>query len=533
MLAIGLVCAGLALGPGGSRAENRAAASSCPSGVDRGAIASVAGLRHMNRYLARLGVRPTGSPAQERYISFIRHRMRAIPGIHMSRLGFSIDRFVERSASLRLRIGHTTTRLPVASAVPYSKPTGGDGVTGPLTIVPDDQAITAENSAGKIVVRPAPAGSIPYAVFFPGPIAYWMYDPGHTIDPTASYEGDFINYDARLADLHDAEAAGARGILFTKDLPTRQLRDHYEPYEGQRFGVPGLWLGADEASRIDDAISAGGPPPRATITVRAHYQRTDTPSILATLPGRSDRRLVVDSHTDGTNAVEDNGPIAMIAIARYLSKLPIACRPRTVEFSFSTAHFYQRVASPTVRNGGAEQLAERLDRSYDKGKVSAVLVLEHLGALEYKPQPRQGGVGEVLRKTGQPELDFMAVTPSEPLLNTVKDLVQTYDLRRTSLLQGADAPGDHVPPHCSFGGEGTPFNKHLLPTIGVIAAPQTLYDPAFGMAGIDFELMHRETLAFTDLLQRMAGMSQADIAGQVTQFRAMRAAGAPTCPAYP
>lgn len=67
----------------------------------------------------------------------------------------------------------------------------------------------------------------------------------------------------------------------------------------------------------------------------------------------------------------------------------------------------------------------------------------------------------------------------------------------------------------------------------MIAAPQTLYDPAFGMAGIDFELMHCETLAFTDLLQRMAGMSQADIAGQVTQFRAMRAAGAPTCPAYP
>ena len=69
--------------------------------------------------------------------------------------------------------------------------------------------------------------------------------------------------------------------------------------------------------------------------------------------------------------------------------------------------------------------------------------------------------------------------------------------------------------------------------LGVIAAPQTLYDPAFGMGGIDFELMHRETLAFADLLQRMAAMPQSDVAGQVTQYRAARAAGAPTCPAYP
>ena len=93
---------------------------------------------------------------------------------------------------------------------------------------------------------------------------------------------------------------------------------------------------------------------------------------------------MIDSHTDGTNAVEDNGPIAMVAMARYLASLPMRCRPRTVEFSFSTAHFYQRVADPDVRDGGAEQLAERLDHAYDRGTVSAVLVLEHLGAIDYE-----------------------------------------------------------------------------------------------------------------------------------------------------
>jgi hypothetical protein len=211
----------------------------------------------------------------------------------------------------------------------------------------------------------------------------------------------------------------------------------------------------------------------------------------------------------------------------------MACRPRTVEFSFSTAHFYQRVASPNVRDGAAEQLAERLDRQYDKGKVAAVLVIEHLGALDEEPVTRPHGPGQVLRKTGLPVLDFIGVTPSVDLVDTVDSVVRAHGLVRTALLQGADLPGSHVPAHCSFGGEGTAFNKHLLPTVGIIAAPQSLYDPAFGMSALSVPLMHRETVAFTDLLQRMSRMSRSTLAGSVTAERARRAAGAPTCPAYP
>ena len=51
---------------------------------------------------------------------------------------------------------------------------------------------------------------------------------------------------------------------------------------------------------------------------------------------------MVDSHTDGTSAVEDNGPVAILAMMRHLADLPRRCRARTVQFSFTTAHFYQR-----------------------------------------------------------------------------------------------------------------------------------------------------------------------------------------------
>ena len=90
---------------------------------------------------------------------------------------------------------------------------------------------------------------------------------------------------------------------------------------------------------------------------------------------------------------------------------------------------------------------------------------------------------------------------------------------------GSDAPGSTVPAHCSFGGEGTPYNHHLLPTVGAIAAPQSLYDPAFGLEGIDFEVMRDELLGYTELLHRLGTMSQADIAGLVNIDRERRALG--------
>jgi hypothetical protein len=142
---------------------------------------------------------------------------------------------------------------------------------------------------------------------------------------------------------------------------------------------------------------------------------------------------------------------------------------------------------------------------------------------------KDGGAGSELALTGLRAIQFIGVTPSPSLVAAVDGVVRSYDMQRTILLQGADAPGMTVPQHCSFGGEGTPYNIHLLPTIGVIAAPQSLYDPAFELDGIDFGVMHSELLGFTELINRMQPMSQAEIAGEVTAERAARANGAATC----
>jgi hypothetical protein len=501
----------------------------CPVAPDPSALPSAAQLEQMNAFLGPLGARPTGGPGQATYIRWIRRNLKAIPGVRTSELKFRIHRWSASRARLTMRVGGRTTPLPVADAIPYSKPTGRRGVTAPLVVVPPGTAIDTANASGKIVVREADAGSVPNADFLLPVVSWTTYDPNHTIDPSANFKGDFIAYLDRIADLKNAAAAGAKGLLFVKNLPRRQIVGHYEPYEGLAWGVPGMFLGADQGKRITDAIAAGQHP-SARIEVRARFRPVTTPTVIATVPGASPQRLVIDSHTDGTNAAEDNGPVAMVAMARYFAALPAQCRPRTLQFVFSTAHFYQRVARPDIRDGGAEQFAERLDRDYDKGTVSAVVVLEHLGALDYEEVPRASGPGVRLAPNGLRAIQFIGVTPSPQLVSTVDGVVQSYDMQRTILLQGADAPGGTVPSHCSFGGEGTPYEKHLLPTVGVIAAPQFLYNPAVELEGIDFGVMHSEVVGFTELLNRMGAMSQPDVSGSVDAERAQRAAGAPGCP---
>jgi len=511
-------------------AGSTAARAACPVAPDPRALPDAAGLRDMNAFLGPLGVRPTGSKNHRVYVDWVRRQVQSIPGVKLTEQRFEIDRWSVQSTKLRVRVDGKPTVLPVAGAIPYSLPTSGRGVAGPAVLVPGAEPITAANARGRIVVRPAPAGSVPMYDFLLPVVSWEIYDPGNTFDPTDNFYGDFLAYTQRVADLRAAGAAGAKGILFVKELPRRQLIDHYEPYEGSAWKVPGMFLGADEGKTITDALAAG----RTTtirIIERAGFKKVTTPSLQAVLPGVSPQRIVIDSHTDGTNAVEDNGPVAMVAMLRYYASLPIACRPRTLQFAFSTAHFYQRVKDADTRHGGAGQLAEQLDKDYDSGSVSAVVVIEHLGARDYEMVPRKdGGPGSELALNGLRSIQFIAITPSPSLIAAADSVVRSYDLQRSILLQGADAPGATAPQHCSFGGEGTPYNVHLLPTIGIIAAPQTLYNPAFGLEGIDFDVMHSEVLAYTELINRMQTMSQAEVAGTVPEDRARRAQGAATCP---
>lgn len=500
-----------------------ATAVRCPSttATDLKGFASAATLKALTAKEDAFGApRPTGGTAHKAFVDWLDGRLRAIDGVRVRSLSYKIKRWDARRVALR--VGGQD--VAVAAPLPYSLPTGSGGASAPLAYVPVGEAITAANAAGKIVVRDLKPGSVPFSVFAKGVLGLGGYDPKNLLGSGGDYTRDFLT--PVQPQIEAAEAAGAKGIVFLRELPREQQKDFYAPYEGLVWKVPGVYLGAVESAAVRAAAQAGGSGAQATLTVDATLTPTTTRTLIATLPGVSKQRLVVDSHTDGTNALEDNGPIAMLAMARYLSGLPRGCRPRTVQFAFATGHFYQHLLGPgKVRDGGSEQVAAQLDKDYGKGTVSAVMVVEHLGAYRYDV------VGGRLARSNEHELALVPVTNSAPLRSATVAMVARQKLDPTAVIQGADAPvADRVPHFCSFGGEGSPYERHLLPVVATIAAPNVLFDPAFGLEAIDFQYMRRQAVGYTTLLLAMSGMSHKALAGDIAQMRAARAAGTPTCP---
>jgi hypothetical protein len=496
--------------------------SSCPSSVDPAGFETTGRLLADNRVMARLGRRPTASPQHVRFVNWLAGAAGRIPGLRVESIPYTVDRWLERGA--RISAGPEAgelSALPDAGAVPYSQPTPKAGVGAPLVTVPAGTSIAGDAVKGKIVVRDAVPGTVPNAAF--AALEWFSWDPDLQLTTTlaGNYERDYLGYQQRIDDLKAAAEAGAAGLVFVHGFPRSQVRGQYAPYEGIRWKVPAIQVGADEGAQLKELAARGG---AARLRVAASERRAPTRTLVATLPGASDERIVIESHTDGMNAIWDNGPIAILALARYFAALPRECRARTLQFVFTTGHLYQHLVDDS-RGGGAEQIAAQIDREYDQGGVALVLALEHMGAQEYAAQPRaDGGPGRVLVQTGQHEPTGIFVGESPVLVGATSQAVVGRDLRKTIVLRGADLPGARIPPHQSFGGEGTEYQQHLIPTIALVTGPWSLYNPAFGMEAIDGDLMRRQALVFGDLVHALGAQPREALGGGYLGYRAARSA---------
>jgi hypothetical protein len=494
-----------------------ARADGCPTAVDPSAFAGTDALLALNKAMSDFGPRPTASRAHARFIDWIDRRMGRLPQMRMESMNHELDRWLERRSSLRI-LGDAAKGQPVrvAGAVPYSQATAG--VSAPLVHVPAGTALDAADVRGRIVVRDFVPAKIPNAVFTA--LEWWTYDPDLVLTRTIgdNYERDWLS-GQRQVDLRAAEDAGAAGLVFVHDFPHEQVKGHYAPYDGIRWGVPALYVGADEGAELKSAAEANR---SARLSLTAAEAQATTRTLIATLPGMSDERIVVTSHTDGINAIWDNGPPSMLAMAQYFAALPQECRPRTLQFVFTTGHLFQALGGPGTHDGSARMMAERLDSEYDDGTVAAVLAVEHMGARSYAPQPRPGHAGRVLVPTGLDEPTSFFFGESPAISAAVLEAVVRNDLRETIALRGADLPGVRIPPHRSFGGEGGPYHQRLIPTIAHVAGPWTLFNPAFGMEAIDPDKLHAQTLVFADIVHNVETTPREVLGGGYLAYREAR-----------
>ena len=191
-----------------------------------------------------------------------------------------------------------------------------------------------------------------------GQTATGGYEPGKT---SAQAAADYAAYGVALAypawqgmfspvPLLDARAAGVRGVIcIWTGLPDDEVVHQYNPFitpypapsglpaPGDP-GCPAVWAGDATGAALSRLAASGQA--SATLTLTADITAgaaTETAWGWLKGSGHTGENIIINTHTDGPNAVEENGGLGLLALARYLASLP--ARQHDMYFALVTGHF--------------------------------------------------------------------------------------------------------------------------------------------------------------------------------------------------
>ncbi len=382
--------------------------------VDAAQFLSARQLHDWQVDLDRRGLRATGSPAHEEYVDELARRLRAAGVKDVRFEALPMRRWTAQHWSLDIAKGAGAEAVPTASYVPYSGSTSAAGVTAELVMLPEDKTQDAV-LAGKIAVFEAPAISLPIGYFMKQ--ALFTYDPQNTLSPQTPYVRPHNMLGLVDGFRKRAEAAGAAGAIVILNAAPEDARGAYYPYDAVLHHIPALFVDRDAGARVKAAAQSGV---GARLVLSAEVKDVTTRNVIGIIPGASDEFTVINSHTDGTNGVEDNGPNAIIAIAQYLARLPKESLPRSIMVLLTSGHF--------AGGNGAVEFLHRHGAEGSLGRIAAAVTIEHLGAQEWQGRRPKGR----LESTGQPEMSAMFTPKVAALVDASSAMLRRADVTRSS-----------------------------------------------------------------------------------------------------
>jgi hypothetical protein len=390
---------------------------------------SAATVWNWQQRLVGFGTRYTGSPGHAHFVDWLADQFAAVPGFRVRTDRLTFSRWLARSWSLSLAqpaaVG-PSGRVPLTYYYPYSGTTPAGGVTGPLVdlgtytpAVPGTAGTGAGTAfwapaAGGIAVVHAPPSTFSLAS---GQTATGGYERGRT---SAQAAADYERYAALLTNpawngilgavpLLDARNAGVRGVVVAwTGMPDDEVANQYNPFitpyastSGRATpgdpGCPAVWVG--EATGQALARSAQSGLATATLTLTADITaQAATETVWGVLPGSggTGENLIVNTHTDGPNATEENGALGMLAMARSLAR---ARRNRDLVFVLVTGHFQlpqftAPIAGVPRAEVGSDATSVWLAAHPDlAARAVAGVTVEHLGCTLWGNDPVTGAYG--------------------------------------------------------------------------------------------------------------------------------------------
>lgn len=447
-------------------------------------------IKQMNSF----GTRLTGSKGQLDFIEHIKSEIKDM-GLDVYSDPFYFKKWEETEASLQIFGFNGPEDIPISSVFPYSGETKENGITSELYYVGDKMSGFAGAKDKIAVVEISEINSIPSEVAFDKRSSY-----PEDVQLPANYNGPvattFVKFQyARLAKLR-----GARAVIFIwKGMNEELVKGQYLPFILDYQGIPAVWVSEEVGKTVLEAAQGHR---TATLKLTADTEKhAYTETFYCMLKGENDREtVIVNTHTDGTNCVEENGAVAMLQLIKTLKDKKLE---RTHIFVFVTGHF-RLPKFKEIDGGGIQATSKWLAMHRDlwdgkQGHLKAVagVSIEHLGCKEWSvvdgEYKETGPVQTELVYTGNMTLDDL-------YMDTVKERenVKTMTLRGHNFL--------HF-------GEGQPLFNVGIPEISLVTAPDYLcvVSDSHEMEKFDIDLMYDQTKTFYTIIQKLDTMSKKEI----------------------
>jgi hypothetical protein len=367
---------------------------------------------------------------------------------------YEYDRWRPKSLRLDVLDGAAPGPVKVATSFVRSKGTPAGGVVGPLV---------NEGSGGSV------QGSV------------LLVDITATTPPPTDYKRLWLG---PWPDLQPYADRGVKAVVFIVNCSFEELAGNWSPHTGLYQSIPGLVLDRDTGSALRQRAAAR---PNARLTLDAPIKKTLVRSITAVLPGRSDEVIVVDTHTDGQNFVEENGSVALVHLARHFASLPRSKRlDRTLVFAAWPGHMAGTLPQAPGWVAAHHDIVKR---------AAAAVTIEHLGAPQWEDTPGNG-----YHATGRNELYLLSVT-------------QGLTTKIVNRALGKAKLGNHVVTGGPGITVGSIFHEVGVPHVGGIAGPTYLLVVSKNgeMDKLDAKLAAKQTAFYADVIEHLDKANAADL----------------------
>ncbi|WP_373087669.1 M28 family peptidase [Zhongshania sp.] len=469
--------------------------ASAASALDPAQFVSIDQHRDWQLDLDARGLRAAGSVAHEAYIDELQKRLQRAGVDRTYREPVELNQWLADSWGLELMGAQGAVPLPTTAYLPYSGSTSASGVVGKLKLINADARYGEGELAGKIVLLTLKKPESTLAVFESA--AWRRYDPARSVHADTPYQRSYFALSTLAKKLDMLHRAGASAAIIGLEEPSNNALGMYAPYDAINRNVPALYVDQDTAKYLANMADGNV---ELRLTLEARIAKVNSSNLIGIIPGQSNELVVLNSHTDGPNGIEDNGPNVIVGMAQYLARLPRAALPRSIMILLSSGHF-----------AGAQGGQSFIDQHLHDGtleRIAAVLCLEHLGAEEWVAGP-----GGRWMPTGRPEPYWFFMPNIPPLIAAAEVALKRADaapafIRPPTRPEGKGLFHDHVWP-----GEGQVFwGRSRIPTANYIAGPNYLFNWGISTADkVNYQRLFRETIAFTEMTLTLAATPMADL----------------------